>query len=80
MNATRGMLLLVMAVALSIHLHAGVGTWRSYTSMKDVKDQTRFAIRSPLRSVSLQIRDYQVTLKVKSPVPQKPAPVRWSVR
>lgn len=48
--------------------------------MKDLKDQSAFATRSPLRSVSLQIRDYQVTLKVKSTVPQKPAPVRWSLR
>jgi hypothetical protein len=49
--------------------------------MKDLKDQSRLAARSPLRSVSLQIREYQVTLKVKSPVPQsKPSPVRWSVR
>ena len=38
--------------------------------MKDLKQQTRLATRSPMRSVSLQIRDYQVTLKVKSPVPQ----------
>ena len=38
--------------------------------MKVVKNQYRLGIRSPLRSVSLQIRDYQVTVKVKSPVPQ----------
>jgi hypothetical protein len=38
--------------------------------MKVVKSQFRLATRSPLRSVSLQIRDYQVTVKVKSPVPQ----------
>jgi len=37
--------------------------------MKDLK-QSRLATRSPMRSVSLQIRDYQVTLKVKSQVPQ----------
>jgi hypothetical protein len=37
--------------------------------MKDLK-QSRLAARSAIRSVSLQIRDYQVTLKVKSPVPQ----------
>jgi hypothetical protein len=49
--------------------------------MKDLKDQSRFATRSPLRSVSLQIREYQVTLKVNSPVPQiKPTTVRWSIR
>jgi hypothetical protein len=39
--------------------------------MKDLK-QSRLATRSPLRSVSLQIRDYQVTVKVKTPVPQVP--------
>jgi len=48
--------------------------------MKDVK-QSRLAVRSPLRSVSLQIRDYQVTCKVKTPVPAaKSSQVRWSVR
>lgn len=41
--------------------------------MKVVKNQYRLGIRSPLRSVSLQIRDYQVTVKVKSPVPQTSA-------
>lgn len=38
--------------------------------MKVVKNQYRLGVRSPLRSVSLQIRDYQVTVKIKSPVPQ----------
>jgi hypothetical protein len=38
--------------------------------MKDLKQQSRLATRSQIRSVSLQIRDYQVTLKVKSAVPQ----------
>jgi hypothetical protein len=48
--------------------------------MKDLK-QSRLAMRSPLRSVSLQFREYQVTVKVKSPVPQpRPALVRWSTR
>ena len=48
--------------------------------MKDLK-QTRLATRSPLRSVSLQIREYQVTCKVKGPVPQpRPAVVRWFAR
>jgi hypothetical protein len=48
--------------------------------MKDVK-QSRLAARSPLRSVSLQIREYQVTVKVKSPVPRsRPGLVRWSAR
>jgi len=37
--------------------------------MKDLK-QSRLATRSPLRSVSLQIREYQVTCKVRGPVPQ----------
>lgn len=49
--------------------------------MKDLKQQTRLATRSPLRSVSLQIRDYQVTVKVKSAVPQpKPVSARPFVR
>jgi len=48
--------------------------------MKDVK-QSRLAARSPLRSVSLQIREYQVTVKVKSPVPQRRSALpRWSAR
>lgn len=38
--------------------------------MKDLKNQSRLAARLPIKSVSLQIRDYQVTLKVKSAVPQ----------
>ncbi len=38
--------------------------------MKDLKHQSRLATRSSMRSVSLQIREYQVTVKVKSPVPQ----------
>ena len=51
-------------------------------TMKDLKHQSRLATRSPLRSVSLQIRDYQVTLKVKSSVPQVKTPslARWSFR
>ena len=49
--------------------------------MKDLKQQTRVETKSPLRSVSLQIRDYLVTVKVKTPVPQaKPLPVRPFVR
>lgn len=48
--------------------------------MKEMKHQSRLATRSPTRSVSLQIGDYQVTVKVKSPVPQKPVMVRHSVR
>lgn len=41
--------------------------------MKDLKHQTRPETRSPVRSVSLQIRDYQVTVKVKSSVPRVPS-------
>jgi len=50
--------------------------------MKELKHQTRPATRSPIRSVSLQIRDYQVTVKVRSSVPQSasPASVRASFR
>ena len=49
--------------------------------MKDLKQQSRLATRSPIRSVSLTIRDYQVTLKVKSAVPQlNPQLSRHAVR
>jgi hypothetical protein len=49
--------------------------------MKDLKHVSRLAIRSPLRSVSLQIREYQVTVKVKTPVPQaRPSVARWLAR
>lgn len=41
--------------------------------MKDLKMQTRPEARIPVRSVSLQIRDYQVTVKVRSSVPQAPS-------
>lgn len=41
--------------------------------MKDLKQDTRPASHSPVRQVSLQIRDYQVTVKVRSTVPQIPA-------
>ena len=41
--------------------------------MKDLKQSTRPENRSPVRSVSLQIRDYQVTVKVKTAVPQIPS-------
>jgi hypothetical protein len=37
--------------------------------MKDLK-QPRSSSGSPVRSVSLHIREYQVTLKVRSAVPQ----------
>jgi len=50
--------------------------------MKEFKEQSRLATRSPLRSVSLQIRDYQVTVKVNTPLPQVKTPslLRWSFR
>lgn len=47
--------------------------------MKDFKHPSRLSAQSQLRSVSLQIREYQVTLKVKTPVPQvRPASLRLS--
>jgi len=42
--------------------------------MKDLKHSTRPETSSPVRSVSLKIRDYQVTVKVKSSVPQTASP------
>lgn len=50
--------------------------------MKDLKENSRLASRSPQRSVSLHIRDYQVTVKVKSALPQVKTPslLRWSFR
>ncbi len=49
--------------------------------MKEFKTPSRLTTRSPLRSVSLQIRDYQVTVKVKRPVPQtRAAEARWLAR
>lgn len=48
--------------------------------MKDL-NHSRLATRSPMRSVSLQIREYQVTVKVRTAVPQvKGSPARWSAR
>jgi hypothetical protein len=41
--------------------------------MKELKDSTRPANRLAVRSVSIQIREYQVTCKVKSAVPQTPS-------
>lgn len=41
--------------------------------MKELKHSTRPASRLAVRSVSIQIRDYQVTVKVKSAVPQPPS-------
>jgi len=48
--------------------------------MKDSKYQSRLATRSPMRSVSLQIRDYQVTVKVKTAVPQARPAVALMIR
>lgn len=48
--------------------------------MKVLKGSYRLSTRSPLRSVSLQIRDYQVTVKVKTPVPQTKSFVRTTAR
>lgn len=49
--------------------------------MKDLKPVARLATRSALRSVSLQIREYQVTVKVKTPVPQaRLSGARWLTR
>lgn len=42
--------------------------------MKDLKHSTRPEPRSPICSVSLKVRDYQVTVKVKSAVPQTSTP------
>jgi hypothetical protein len=45
--------------------------------MKVLKHATRLNVRTPIRSVSLQIRDYQVTVKVRTAVPQpRPAATR----
>jgi len=41
--------------------------------MKDLKQQTHPGTHSPVRSVSLQIREFQVSVKVKSAVPQVPS-------
>ena len=41
--------------------------------MKVLKHSTRPANRLAVRSVSIQIREYQVTVKVKSAVPQPPS-------
>ena len=50
--------------------------------MKDFKLQSRLGTRLPIKSVSLHIREYQVTLKVKSDVPQpaNPSLIRSAVR
>lgn len=37
--------------------------------MKVTRGQPKTSIRLPTRSVSLQFRDSQITVKVKSPVP-----------
>lgn len=43
--------------------------------MKDFKGQSPAGTRVPVRSVSLQIRENQVTVKVRSSVPQAKSPV-----
>jgi hypothetical protein len=50
--------------------------------MKDLKSQSRHGVTSPIRSITLQIRGYQVTVKVRSPLPATKVrqPVRFSVR
>ena len=49
--------------------------------MKDLKVLSRLDTRLPIRSVSLQIRDCQVTIKVRTSVPQvRSSAVRLSVR
>lgn len=37
----RGRLLLILSIGMVCNVHAGVGTWRSYTSMKDVRSVVR---------------------------------------
>jgi len=44
--------------------------------MKVSKSHVQSSNRSPLRAVSLHFRDNQVTVKVKTPVPQRPQFVR----
>lgn len=41
--------------------------------MRELKHSTRPANRPAVRSVSIQIREYQVTVKVKTAVPQTPS-------
>jgi len=41
--------------------------------MKELKHATRSGNQPPVRSVRLQIRGYQVTVKVKTAVPQTPS-------
>jgi hypothetical protein len=41
--------------------------------MKDLKHIAHSANHPPVRSVSIQIREYQVTVKVKTAVPQTPS-------
>lgn len=49
--------------------------------MKDL-NANRPGNRPPARSVSLQIREYQVTVKIRTAVPQTPSPsvVRATLR
>lgn len=48
--------------------------------MKAEKGQERLAVRAPRREVSLHIRECQVTMKVRTPVPQKgpQTTLRWN--
>lgn len=41
--------------------------------MKEMKHATRSESQPPVRSVTLQIRGYQVTAKVRTAVPQTPS-------
>jgi len=41
--------------------------------MKELKHATRSGSHPPVRTVRLQIREYQVTVKVKTAVPQTPS-------
>lgn len=48
--------------------------------MKDLKQSARPDFQSPSRSVSLRIRENQITLKVKTPVPQSRPQAGWPAR
>jgi hypothetical protein len=50
--------------------------------MKDLKPLTRPDHQSPVRAVAIKIKDYQVTVKVKTAVPQIPSTrfARYSFR
>lgn len=44
--------------------------------MKVSKSHLQSSNRSPLRAVSLHFRESQITVKVKTPVPQRPQFIR----